>query len=262
MFLLSLFEKTWTKFWFYFLVKDTGLITEYLPNLSYFITDFYEKLYDDSLAALTNPSQTSIASTLLSTPPSLLSTTTTPPGPVSSAQLANKTSPPIVLKISTRKLEIIASLKSQIAENELCSTLLIYLINVCFEVNDWVNLKVLLPSIKYPANNANLIEKWFLYQFFNNLSEKSVIEQFKHDWFVTLIFDDFLLMVLKLKDEQSQSGLASNLDLSTNSSITSSSLCEQMYRIIEKLYPAYLSMTNFNRLIEATKPKKFVSFFC
>ena len=50
----------------------------------------------------------------------------------------------------------------QLAENELCSVLILYLIIVCIEINDWINLKVLLPVIKYPRNNSNVYEKWFL----------------------------------------------------------------------------------------------------
>lgn len=197
----------------------------------------------------------------------MLSTTTTPPNPTSSTQAANKTSPPIVLKISTRKLEIVSAIKAQIVENELCSTLFIYLIIVCFEINDWVNLKALLSSIKYPNNNINLFEKWFMYQFFNLITEKTIVEQFKHDWFVSLIFDDFLFAIVKLKDEQLQVAHASGTILPTNM-LTSNTLYEQIYKLIEKLYPTFLSSINFIRLIEFVKPKKFVInfsnnyFFC
>lgn len=250
-------------------MKDASLITEYLPNLAYFITDFYEKLYDDSLASLANPTtQTSITSSILVTSPTVLTTsatsvvtpsTPTTPGTSASAPTSSsaKTSPPIVLKISTRKVEIISSIKSLIAENELCSVLYLYLVNVCFELNDWVNLKVLLPSIKYPNNNVNLFEKWFLYQVFSILIDKSIIDQFKHDWFVSLIFDDFLFTIAKQKDDILQSKATPTSSHFLNSNV----FYDQIYKLIEKIYPAYLSSMNFTRLIEFLKPKKFVRFF-
>ncbi|CAF0982652.1 unnamed protein product [Brachionus calyciflorus] len=228
---------------------DSALITEYLPNLAYFITDFYEKLYDDSIAALTNQAQ-NITSTLLSSSTGMITSPTIPAGPIQTNSNV-KTSPPIVLKISTKKLEILSSVKALIGENELCSTLFIYLVIVCFEINDWINLKALLPSIKYPNNNINFFEKWFMYQFFNVLTEKSVVEQFKHDWFVQLIFDDFLLAILKIKDEQLLSGMVPQA-----SALAANTLYEQTYKLMDKLAPNYLSLNNFTRLVEIVKPKK------
>jgi hypothetical protein len=250
---------------------DASLITEYLPNLAYFITDFYEKLYDDSLANLANASQTSaVTSALLVTSPTtpsgsgggaLVTTPTTPVGTgivIAAAATTTKTSPPIVLKISTRKLEIIASIKVLTSENELCSVLYLYLIIVCLELNDWVNLKVLLPAIKYPNNNVNLFEKWFLYQIFCMLVDRLIIEQFKHDWFVSLIFDDFLFAIAKQKDEQLQ--MKSSVSPTAASHFLNSNMYyDQIYKLIEKIYPAHLTSLNFTRLIEFLKPKKYVS---
>ena len=234
---------------------DASLITEYLPNMAYFLTDFYEKLYDEAMTALTT--QTTLgAASLLTSPNMLSSATSTPPKPLvhSTAINSNRTSPPIVLKISTKKLEIISSIKIQIVENELCSALLVYLIVACLEINDWVNLKVLLPALRYPNNNYAQFEKWFLFQFFNYLCEKTIVEQFKHDWFVTLVFDEFLFSIIKQKDEQLQQDQnnASSLVLVNN-------FYEQVYKLIEKIYPLYLSASNFNRIIEVIKPKNFHS---
>jgi hypothetical protein len=253
---------------------DASLITEYLPNLSYFLTDFYEKLYDDAMTALTSSiDQTSVTASLLSTTsPTIInpvggpaiSNLATPPKPlVQLVQQSVKTSPPIVLKISTKKLEIISTIKIQIVENELCSVLLIYLIIACLEVNDWTNLKVLLPSIRYPNNNYNQFEKWFMFQFFNYLTEKNIIEQFKHDWFVNLIFDEFLFYTMKQKDEQLQLILQQDkmpqqklLDGTFSANI----VYEQVYKLIDRVYPAYLNGLNFNRIVDHIKPKKFVRF--
>ena len=244
--------------------KDASLITEYLPNLAYFLTDFYEKLYDDSLTVIsTQPSLTASSSLLSATssPAILAASATTPPPPkplvssTSASSTTSKTSPPIVLKISTKKLEIISTVKIQIVENELCSVLLIYLIVACLEINDWVNLKVLLPAIRYPNNNASSFEKWFLFQFFNYLTEKTIVEQFKHEWFVTLVFDEFLFGIIKRKDEQ----LQQDQQIHANAASThSNSFYDQVYKLIDKIYPAQLSSASFSRLVEYLKPKKFV----
>lgn len=225
-----------------------------MPNLAYFITDFYEKLYDDSIASLTNQTQ-SITSTLLSSSTGMI---TSPSAVTATSTLnASKTaSPPIVLKISTKKLEILSSVKTLIGENELCSVLFLYLVIACFEFNDWVNLKALLPSIKYPNNNTAFFEKWFMYQFFNVLLEKSVIDQFKHDWFVQLVFDDFLIVILRIKDEQAQVQ-----DNAQKYVLCSEILYEQTYKLMEKIFPNNISLNNFNRLIEIVKPKKNVIFY-
>lgn len=229
-----------------------------MPSLAYFIADFYEKLYDDSLNNTTSAS-------LSSTPPppavavSILSTPQSSAASAAVATASTRTSPPIVLKISTRKLEIIASIKHQLGDNELCSCLFLYLVIVCFELNDWANLKVLLPNLKYPSNNPNLFEKWFMYQVFNILVEKSMIELFKNDWFVSLIFDDFLFVVVKQKDEPLQQQQHQQAHY-----LTSNTFYDQLYKLIEKIYPTYLSTANFNRLIDFLKPKKFVrtTFVC
>ena len=47
------------------------------------------------------------------------------------ADAAKKTSPPIVLKISTRKIEIITSNKAFVSENETCAALLAYFVLAC-----------------------------------------------------------------------------------------------------------------------------------
>ncbi len=232
--------------------KDASLITEYLPNLAYFLTDFYEKLYDDSLNIIST--QQSVTSSLLSTTSPTILSTTTPPKPLVSttASSTNRSSPPIVLKISTKKIEIISSIKTQIIENELCSVLYIYLIIACLEINDWVNLKVLLPAIRYPSNNSVFFEKWFLFQVFNYLAEKTISEQFKHDWFVTMIFDEFLFLIAKQKDDL--------LQMQDPNCSAVNPFYDQLHKLVEKIYPAHLSETNLMRLVENLKPKKFVIY--
>jgi len=141
-------------------------------------------------------------------------------------------------------------MKNQLAENELCSVLILYLVIACIEINDWINLKVLLPVIKYPKNNSKFFEKWFLYLFFNTFNEKTT-EQFKHDWFVSLIFDEFLFAIINQKDNQAtQSASPPSND--------SNLLYEQVYKLIEKIYPTHLTTSSFVRLIEVVKPKKMV----
>jgi hypothetical protein len=226
---------------------DSTLITEYLPNLAYFLTDYYEKLYDDAFTNLSNPTPAPSTPSLLTTSPTILNAaTTTPPTNPTSVTASVKTSPPIVLKISTRKIEIVSSIKSHIVENELCSALLLYSVIVCMEINDWINLKVLLPAIRYPNNNSSFFEKWFLYQFFYMFNDKNILEQFKHEWFISLIFEEFLMNTLKQKETQS----AQNAN----------AFHEQIYKLIEKIYPNYLTSTSFSRLLEIIKPKKSVIF--
>ena len=136
------------------------------------------------------------------------------------------------------------------SDSELCSVLYLYLILGCFEINDWTNLKVLLPAIKFPERNSILFEKWFLYQLFNTLTEKSIIEQFKQDWFVSLVFDEFLIVLVQQKEAQ--------LTLNSNMNIT----YDLIYKLIEKAYPLHLSQMNFLRLLEIVKPKKTVFNIC
>lgn len=166
-----------------------------------------------------------------------------------------KKSPPIVLKISTRKLEIISAIKVQIAENELCSVLFLYLIIACIEIHDWVNLRVLLPAVKYPENNSVLFEKWFMYHFFNMLIDKHVIEKFSHDWFISLIFDEFLFVILNQKDTQLSNQDPKQL---SSTSQTSNNLHEQIYKLIDKIYPTFMQPSHFLSIIETIKPKKYV----
>lgn len=237
--------------------------------MAYFLADYYEKLYDDSLEALTVAAPLQATPSLLTTSPTILSTAHTSPIIGGSGNATNstaaaaaalpistlastKTSPPILLKISTRKLEIIASIKIKTNENDLSSVLFLYLILASIEINDWINLKVMLPSVKYPKNNETFFEKWFLYQFFNMLAEKTIIEQFKHDWFVSLIFDEFLFLLVQQKETQ----------LATNPSVLNSfnMLYDQIYKLIDKLFPSFILANNFIRIIEAIKPKKQVNF--
>ena len=126
----------------------------------------------------------------------------------------------------------------------MCSVLFLYLTIVCFEINDWANLKVILPNVKYPSNNLYLFEKWFLYQIFNMLAEKTLIEQFKHDWFVSLVFDDFLFAVVKQKDDHLQQQPASSVQESQL--LVSNVFYEQIYKLIEKIYPIHLSTGEFH----------------
>ncbi len=236
-------------------LQNGSLITEYLPNIAYFLTDFYEKLYDDALEALTNQSKTlslTTASLLSTTSPTILST----PAIANTPPAIPKKSPPIVLKISTRKLEILSAIKTQVAENQLCSALFLYLIIACIEIHDWTNLRVLLPAVKYPEANSSWLEKWFLYHLFNMLTDKQNIEQFSQDWFVNLIFAEFLLVALEQKDSQlAIDSKQANLLSSSNS------LYEQIYKLVDKVYPAYLSSSSFYSIIEHIKPKRYVSRF-
>jgi len=202
-------------------------------------------------------SLTLVTPSLLTTSPTILQTTPTTIN--NTTPVAAKKSPPIVLKISARKLEIVAAIKQQISENELCSVLFAYLVIGCIEIHDWTNLQVLLPNIKYPENNSVHFEKWFMYQFFNALSEKQILERFSHDSFVTIVFDEFLFAILNQKDSQlaslpenKQGTLLKNFEL----------LYEQIYKLLDKIYPSYLLPGSFFRIIETLKPKKYVRFIC
>ena len=133
---------------FFLVFKDLNVITQFLPNLAYFTTDFYDKLYDDSMTALSNAKSATAASLLVNSSPTPISaiaalTSLTPAAattPTSggggnalaaAADAANKKSPPIVLKISTRKIEIITSNKAFVSENETCAALLAYFVLAC-----------------------------------------------------------------------------------------------------------------------------------
>ena len=248
------------------------MITDYLPNIAYFIADYYEKFYDESLTTLTNQMQTPAPTTpSLLTSPKLL--TTSPLAGVSTQSAATSQaqpppqepiSQPIVLKISTRKLEIISSLKEQIVDNELCSCIYLYLIIASFELNDWTNLKVLLPTVRYPNNNLEQFEKWFIYLIINMLSEKYMIEHFRHEWFVSLIFDEFLMQIISNYEAQiqhHQKGETSGGNNSTANLIINklNLIYEQIYKLVEKLYPTHMNIVSFTHLIEMVKPRKLVN---
>ena len=49
---------------FVLVFKDLNVITQLLPNLAYFTTDFYDKLYDDAASLLVNSSPTPISAHL------------------------------------------------------------------------------------------------------------------------------------------------------------------------------------------------------
>lgn len=258
---------------------DPSFITDYLPNIAYFFADFYEKFYDESITALTNQIQATPAPStpLLLTSPKLLTTSplTSIGQPSASAAQQQQHEPPsqsIVLKISTRKLEIISSLKEQIIDNELCSCIYIYLIIACFELNDWSNLKVLLPSVKYPNNNVDQFEKWFIYLIITILNDKHIIEQFRNEWFVSLVFDEFFLPIISSnitqiqhlqKDDPQQQQQQQSTANSTKANqliVKTNLFYEQIYKLIDKLYPTYLNVANFTHLTELLKPNKIVSF--
>lgn len=263
---------------------DSRFITDYLPNVAYFIADYYEKVYDESLTALTNQMQAVPAPTTpsLLTSPKLIATTsplaglvgTTPVAPVvqptttlaPSAEPAEAASQPIVLKISTRKLEIISSLKENIAHNELCSCLYLYLIVACFELNDWSNLKVLLPTVRYPNNNQEQFEKWFVYLLMTLFNDKNIVEQFRQDWFISLIFDEFLLVIvstcyaqIQQAQEASSSSSSSSAELIGMLTSKMNLFYEQIYKLVDRLFPSHITVGEFNRLIDLTKPKKINS---
>lgn len=88
------------------------------------------------------------------------------------------------------------------------------------------------------------------------LTDRQNIEQFGQDWFVTLIFDEFLFVALEQKDTQ----LA--IDSKQATLLTSSNhLYEQVYKLIDKVFPAHLPATSFYGIIETVRPKKYVSHF-
>ena len=244
-----------------------------MPNVAYFIADYYEKVYDESLTALTNQMQAPAPSTpSLLTSPKLITTSplagiVSTPAPVQAATATSEppeaASQPIVLKISTRKLEIISSLKENIAHNELCSCLYLYLIVACFELNDWSNLKVLLPTVRYPNNNQEQFEKWFVYMLMTLFNDKNIVEQFRQDWFISLIFDEFLMVIvnncyaqIQLAQEAASSSSAELVSMLTSKM---NLFYEQIYKLIDRLFPSHITIGEFNRLIDLTKPKKIVT---
>ena len=67
--------------------------------------------------------------------------------------------------------------------------------------------------VTFQKNNEVAFEKLFVYQLFHiELSEKTLVEQLKHDWFVSLIFDDFLVPMINQKDEQASKSAAANTE--------------------------------------------------
>ena len=231
--------------------------------MAYFIADYYEKVYDESLTALTNQMQAPAPSTpSLLTSPKLITTSplagivsTQVPAPAASAPsepAAEAASQPIVLKISTRKLEIISSLKENIAHNELCSCLYLYLIVACFELNDW----------SYPNTNPEQFEKWFVYLLMTLFNDKGIVEQFRQDWFISLVFDDFLMVIINncyAQIQQSQEAASASTELVSMLTSKMNLYYEQTYKLIDRLFPSHITTGEFNRLIDLTKPKKLVN---
>ena len=221
-----------------------------MPKLAYFLTDFCEKLYDDSLEALNNPSSSHVNTILMSTTsPTITGNAPSTPITTTPTNLIKKSPSSNLPKISSRKIDIVQSIKPQLEESDLSCVLLIYLVIGCFEINDWINLKILLPEIKFPANNSDLFQKWFLYQFFNILNEKSVLEQFKNEWFVKLIFDEFLVVILKQK-------FAAQTPISNESIL----FYEQVAKFLDKLCPHHVSPVHASSVINEIKPNESVIF--
>ena len=98
------------------------------------------------------------------------------------------------VKISQEKVEILEYIKKFNNQHDICCVLTLYYILECVELNDWNNIKHILPILRYPENNNNF-EKLFLSQFITSLSEH--VEYLKVDWISKLVFDDFLVKNIK-----------------------------------------------------------------
>ena len=136
------------------------------------------------------------------------------------------------VKISQEKVEILEYIKKFNNQHDICCVLTLYYILECVELNDWNNIKHILPILRYPENNNNF-EKLFLSQFITSLSEH--VEYLKVDWISKLVFDDFLVKNIKL-------------DISY----------ELVYKLMDKLFN-YLSHETYFHLLDELKPKKTVS---
>ena len=136
--------------------------------------------------------------------------------------------------INEEKLEILECLKKFNAEFNLCCILTIYYILECIDLNDWINIKLILPIVKFPDNNNNF-EKWFISQFISSLCDH--IEYLKIDWICKMIFNDFLIKYIKS-------------DISY----------ELVYKLMDKLFNL-LPHEVYTTLLDEIKPKKSVSCY-
>jgi hypothetical protein len=196
---------------------DVNVVTTFLPNLAYLIADHQERLYEDTIETLNSSSEP--------TTPSVYSEFGRGEPPLSQLiKIPNFT-------ITEEKSQVIEAIRQFNEENEIACVLTLYYILECIETSDWVNLKHVIHLVKYPQSNEGF-EKWFLLQFITNTSHN--LDNFKQDWFSSLIFDDFLLKTLK-----------------------SDSVYEMIYKYIDKLF-TYLQPAILFRILEELKPRKQV----
>lgn len=198
---------------------DVNVITSFLPYLAYLIADHQERLYEDTIETLNSSSEP--------TTPIVFSEFSKIESPFEQqAKIPNFT-------ISEEKNQVIESIRQFNEGNELTTVLTLYYILECTETSDWVNLKHTINLVKYPYDNEGF-EKWFLLQFITNISQS--IDNFKQEWFSSLIFDDFLLKNLK-----------------------SDAIYEMIYKYVDKLF-TYLQPAVLFRILEELKPRKQVCF--
>lgn len=199
-----------------------------MSYLSFFIADYQERIYDDSL----NNTNNEYYGTSLSDNTSINVSLELPSLTLETSS-KNKLGE---VKLSQENLEILDSIKQFNNESELCCVLTLYYALECAELKDWNNLKHILPILKFPEFlNANF-EKWYLSQFISSLCEN--IDYLKIEWICKLIFNEFLI-----KNTKSDVGI------------------ELIYKFIDKLFNVISSeMYIYLMNCEELKPKKAVSY--
>ena len=146
--------------------------------MAFFIADYQERLYEESLNSLSSSLSLDYENTAMS------------------AEIADlKNNKLNEIKILKEKVEILEFIKKFQNESDVCCILTLYFVLDCIELKDWNNVKHILPILKYPDNNSSSFEKWFLNQFISNLYEH--VEYLRVDWISKLIFNDFLLKNIK-----------------------------------------------------------------
>jgi hypothetical protein len=226
------------------------VITHFLTNLSYSISDYQERLCEESLKKL-NLHQFNVHDEFaaLNIPYETTTMTSNSVTPKVDTKMSYETLSANLISLTKQSMAsheyineytkqdnerdlALESIRQSNETSDFCSLLVLYYVIECIDLNDWLTLKYLLSIARIPTNNPNF-EKWFLFQFSSSLCEN--LEAFKHEWFQKLIFDQFLIRLLK-----------------------SDFTYEIVYKLIESVQP-HLSTSMLTHLLDDIKPKKTVS---
>jgi hypothetical protein len=226
------------------------IITHFLTNLTYLISDHQERLCEESLKKL-NSHQFNVHDEFaaLNIPYDTFTPTSVTPKietkinyETLSANLISMTKQSMASfeyifenrEHDSEREQVLEMIRLSNETSDFCSLLVLYYIIECIDSSDLLTLKYLLSIARMPINNPNF-EKWFLCQFISSLCENP--EAFKHEWFQKLIFEQFLVKLLK-----------SDFNF------------EIIYKLIESVHQ-HISTNMFSHLLDEVKPRKNVSRF-